>query len=460
MLQIFNTLSRKKEEFKPIHKKNIGMYVCGITLYDLCHIGHARTFIIFDVISRYLRHLGYKLTYVRNITDIDDKIIQRATKNNESVNDLTNRMFVEMNKDFSLLNILPPDKEPRVTHYINDIIIFIEKLIKSGHSYVAKNGDVMFDVKTYHSYGILSGQNLNKLKTGKHIKYFNIKNNEMDFVLWKMSKKNEPSWNSPWGKGRPGWHIECSVMNNIILGNHFDIHGGGCDLIFPHHENEIAQSVSIYNCKYVNYWMHSGMVTINEKKMSKSLNKFITIRDILKDYDAEVLRFFLLSSHYRSSLNYSKENLKQAYFSLKRLYNSLLDTDINLIPIKNGKFKKNFYDAMNDDFNTPLAYSVLFDMAYKINQLKYKNMFYEANVIAAQLRELGGILGLLNNNPENFLKKNNIQKINNNIESLIKQRAYARKNKNWHLADVIRNRLFEVGIILEDKNEKTFWRKK
>jgi cysteinyl-tRNA synthetase len=327
MLKIFNTMTRQKEEFKPIHAGEVGMYVCGITVYDLCHIGHGRTFVAFDVVSRYLRFLGYKLKYVRNITDIDDKIIKRANENGESFVALVDRMIAEMHKDFDALNILRPDSEPRATHHIHEIIEITEKLIARGHAYVADNGDVMFSVPTDPTYGALSRQDLDQLQAGARVDVVDVKRNPMDFVLWKMSKEGEPSWPSPWGEGRPGWHIECSAMNCKQLGNHFDIHGGGSDLMFPHHENEIAQSTCAHGGEYVNYWMHSGMVMVDREKMSKSLGNFFTVRDVLKYYDAETVRYFLMSGHYRSQLNYSEENLKQARSALERLYTALRGTD-------------------------------------------------------------------------------------------------------------------------------------
>ena len=312
MLKIFNTLTREKEQFQPIHANKVGIYVCGVTIYDLCHIGHGRTFVAFDVITRYLRFLGYDLTYVRNITDVDDKIIKRALENGETCDQLTERMLQEMYADFDALNIQRPDIEPRATHHIPQIIALVEKLLANEHAYIADNGDVMFAVDSDPNYGILSRQNLEQLQAGARVEVVDVKRNPMDFVLWKMSKPNEPSWDSPWGKGRPGWHIECSAMNCYELGEHFDIHGGGSDLMFPHHENEIAQSTCAHHGQYVNYWMHSGMVMIDQEKMSKSLGNFFTIRDVLKHYDPETVRYFLLSGHYRSQLNYSEENLKQA----------------------------------------------------------------------------------------------------------------------------------------------------
>ncbi|EJD6042536.1 cysteine--tRNA ligase [Providencia rettgeri] len=462
MLQIFNTLSRQKEEFKPIHAGKIGMYVCGITIYDLCHIGHGRTFVAFDAISRYLRYLGYDLNYVRNVTDIDDKIIKRAAENNESVEALTTRMLAEMHKDFDALNILRPDSEPRATRHISEIIELTQSLIERGHAYVAGNGDVMFEVKTDPNYGLLSRQDLEQLQAGARVEVADVKRNPMDFVLWKMSKQGEPSWESPWGLGRPGWHIECSAMNSKTLGNHFDIHGGGSDLMFPHHENEIAQSTCAHDGPYVNYWMHSGMVMVDREKMSKSLNNFFTIRDVLEYYDAETVRYFLLSGHYRSQLNYTEENLKQARTALERMYTALRGTDKSAVPAGGEEFKARFIEAMNDDFNTPEAYSVLFDMVREVNRLKSEDMS-AANGMAAQLRELAGVLGLLEQDPESFLKGGAQTEDDGEvakIEALIQQRLDARQNKNWAQADAARDELTAMGVVLEDGAAGTTWRRK
>ncbi|MBI6217899.1 cysteine--tRNA ligase [Proteus sp. DFP240708] len=461
MLKIFNTLTRQKEEFKPIHAGKIGMYVCGITIYDLCHIGHGRTFVAFDAITRYLRYLGYDVNYVRNVTDVDDKIIKRAIENNETCEQLTTRMLAEMHKDFDALNIARPDSEPRATHHIAEIIELTEALIKRGHAYVADNGDVMFAIDTDPDYGLLSRQDLEQLQAGARVEVANVKRNPMDFVLWKMSKPGEPSWESPWGDGRPGWHIECSAMNGKELGHHFDIHGGGSDLMFPHHENEIAQSTCAHDGPYVNYWMHSGMVMVDKEKMSKSLNNFFTIRDVLAYYDAETVRYFLLSGHYRSQLNYTEENLKQARTALERLYTSLRGTDANAQPVGGEAFEAQFIDAMNDDFNTPEAYSVLFDLAREVNRLKSVDM-NAANGLAAVLRKLAKVLGLLEQEPEHFLqsgaKADDAGEVEK-IESLIQQRNDARKNKDWAAADVARDALTAMGIVLEDSPQGTVWRR-
>ncbi len=462
MLKIFNTLSRQKEEFKPIHAGKVGMYVCGITVYDLCHIGHGRTFVSFDVVARYLRYLGYSLKYVSNITDIDDKIIKRAAENGEGFNDLADRMIAEMHADFESLAILPPDLEPRATHHIPEIIEIVQQLIDRDHAYVAVNGDVMFSVESDPDYGLLSRQDLDQLQAGARVEVADVKRNPMDFVLWKMSKEGEPSWNSPWGNGRPGWHIECSAMNCKQLGSHFDIHGGGSDLMFPHHENEIAQSSCAHDGPYVNTWMHSGMVMIDREKMSKSLDNFFTVRDVLKYYDAESVRYFLMSGHYRSQLNYSEENLKLARTSMERLYTALRGTDADAQPAGGEAFEARFRAAMDDDFNTPEAYSVLFDMARDINRLKSENP-QAANGLAAELRRLAGVLGLLAQDPEQFLQSGAQADDNGEvaeIEALIKQRNDARASKNWPMADQARDRLNEMGIVLEDGASGTTWRRK
>ena len=456
MLKIYNTLSHSKEEFVPLVKGKIGMYVCGVTVYDLCHIGHARTFVNFDVVVRYLRYCGYEVKYVRNITDIDDKIIKRSAEKGISAKELAENFIVEMHKDFDALNIMRPDIEPKATENIEAIIELVKKLIANGNAYVAGNGDVVFKIDSYADYGRLSGQKLDELQAGARIEVERSKENPLDFVLWKMSKPGEPAWESPWGLGRPGWHIECSAMNSRYLGHTFDIHGGGMDLKFPHHENEIAQSCCAWHENYVNYWLHSGMVMINEEKMSKSLNNFFTIRDVLKSYDAETIRFFLLSAQYRSPLNYTQENLEKARASLNRLYTTLRDTeacDVNTLPAED-EYTKRFCEFMDDDFNTPGASSVLFDLVRAINRAEGK----EAAYLAGRLKQLGSILGVLQQDPQTFLKSgagdNDDVAI---IEGLIKARADARASKNWAAADNARNKLKEMGIELEDGPQGTTW---
>ncbi|AWY45911.1 cysteinyl-tRNA synthetase [Glaesserella parasuis 29755] len=458
MLKIYNTLKREKEEFKPIYPDHVGMYVCGVTVYDLCHFGHGRTFVSFDVIARYLRYLGYNLRYVRNITDVDDKIIKRSLENNETCDQLVDRMIIEMHKDFDALNILRPDVEPRATQHIPEIIAIVEKLLAKGHAYVAEDGDVMFNVESFQKYGALSRQNLEQLQAGARVEIKSVKRNPMDFVLWKMSKENEPSWDSPWGKGRPGWHIECSAMNSKELGNHFDIHGGGSDLMFPHHENEIAQSCCAHGDDYVNYWLHTGMLTINEEKMSKSLNNFFTIRDILNKYDCESVRYFFLTAQYRSLLDYSEENIGLARKALERLYTALRGCDWNVELAENDQYVTAFKESMDDDFNTPGALAVLFELAREINKLKAENQV-EANKLAARLKQLAGVLGLLEQDPETFLQGDANNDEVAEIEALIKQRNEARASKNWAVADEARNKLTAMGIVLEDGANGTTWRK-
>lgn len=460
MLKIYNSLTRQKEEFKPIQPGKVGMYVCGVTIYDLCHIGHGRTFVSFDVVSRYLRYLGYDLTFVRNITDIDDKIIKRAAENGESCDSLTERLIGEMYADFDALGMKRPDIEPRATAYIAEIITMCERLIERGFAYVADNGDVMFEVSKFDEYGKLSKQDLDQLQAGARVDIETAKRSPLDFVLWKMSKPGEPTWESPWGPGRPGWHIECSAMNSAILGDHFDIHGGGSDLQFPHHENEIAQSCCATGSKYVNTWMHSGMVMVDREKMSKSLGNFFTIRDVLAHYDAETVRYFLMSGHYRSQLNYSEDNLKQARSALERLYTALRGLDAATEANGGEEFVTRFKEAMNDDFNTPEAYSVLFDMAREINRLKGEDEAAAAG-LAARMREMADVLGLLSQEPEAFLQGGAGQDEDvAEIEALIQQRLDARAAKDWAAADEARDKLAAMGIILEDGPQGTTWRRK
>jgi len=459
MLQIYNTLSRKKELFKPIVEGKVGLYVCGITIYDFLHIGHARTYVAFDIVARYLKHLGYDVTHVRNITDVDDKIIKRAQENNESCESLTSRMTKEMYQDFDDLNIMRPDVDPTVTEHMPEIIALIERLIERGHAYVASNGDVLFEVKTFNDYGKLSLQNLDMLQAGARVEVDQTKRNSMDFVLWKMAKPGEPSWESAWGKGRPGWHIECSAMNSKHLGEHFDIHGGGSDLQFPHHENEIAQSCCAFDTPYVNYWMHGGMVQINKEKMSKSLNNFFTLRSVLEDYDAESVRFFLTTSHYRSQLNYSQDNLTQARAALERLYTALRGVEPIEVALTGNEYVERFEKAMNDDFNCPEAMPVLFELAKEINRIKHEDL-NKAGQLAYTLVKLGAILGIAQNSAEEFLQgdtSNDDEAVY--VEALIKQRNDARANKDWASADDARDKLNEMKIILEDSANGTTWRK-
>jgi len=458
MLQIYNTLSRQKETFVPMQPGKVGLYVCGITIYDFCHVGHARTYVAFDVINRYLRFLGYDVTYVRNITDVDDKIIRRANENGESCDALTARYTEAMHADFNALSLLPADIEPRVTTHMAEIIELIQTLLAKKHAYVAVDGDVLFDVSTYAKYGQLSQQNLDMLQAGARVEVDQTKDDPLDFVLWKMAKPGEPSWESPWGAGRPGWHIECSAMSAKHLGAHFDIHGGGSDLQFPHHENEIAQSCCAHDTPYVNTWIHTGMVQVDKEKMSKSLGNFFTVKDVLAEYNRESVRYFLISSQYRSQLNYSAENLQQAHAALGRLYTALRGvtpaTEVALDSVYVAQFKQ----AMDDDFNTALALPVLFELAREINKEKELNPA-KASELAAVLVKLGEVLGILQGDAETFLQAGGSDDDVAEIEALIAKRNQARLNKDWAAADEARTALTAKGIVVEDKNGVTSWRR-
>ncbi|WP_105171737.1 cysteine--tRNA ligase [Pseudoalteromonas sp. T1lg24] len=457
MLQIYNTLTRQKEAFKPLVAGKVGMYVCGITIYDYCHVGHARTYVSFDVMNRFLRHSGFDVTYVRNITDVDDKIIKRANENGEAIDALTVRMTKAMHEDFDALNMLPADIEPTVTGHMDEIIEMIERLVEKNHAYVASNGDVLFDVSTFEQYGSLSQQDLDMLQAGTRVDVAEGKDDPLDFVLWKKAKVDEPSWSSPWGEGRPGWHIECSAMSNKHLGAHFDIHGGGSDLQFPHHENEIAQSCCATGEKYVNTWIHTGMVQVNKEKMSKSLGNFFTLRDVLKEYDRESVRFFLINGHYRSQLNYSTENLEQARAAMERIYTALRGVEVVETSLEND-YVARFNTAMNDDFNTPEALPVIFELAKEINRLKDEDA-NQAGQLAFILKTLGEILGIAQQDPESFLQGEQADDEVAEIEALIIQRNQARADKNWALADEARDKLTALGVVLEDSAGKTTWRK-
>ncbi|MEI6895953.1 MAG: cysteine--tRNA ligase [Psychromonas sp.] len=463
MLKIYNTLTKQKEQFKPIIPGQVGMYVCGVTIYDYCHIGHGRTFVAFDTVARYLRFSDYDLTFIRNITDVDDKIIKRANENGETCEQLTTRFTQAMHKDFDALNMLRPDLEPRVTEHMPEVIAMIEKLITKKHAYISGNGDVLFSVKSYAQYGKLSGQNLEMLQAGSRVETQEKegKDNPLDFVLWKMAKTGEPYWVSPWGKGRPGWHIECSAMNNKHLGEVFDIHGGGSDLSFPHHENEIAQSCCAHQGKYVNTWMHSGMVQVDKVKMSKSLNNFFTIKDVLAVYDSESVRYFLISGHYRSQLNYSEDNLKQARASLERFYTAIRDVDYSVATEecdKNSPYYKKFCSAMDDDFNTPEALAVLFELTKELNRVKGDDKL-QAKQLASLLVTLANVLGLLYQDADQFMQGDESDNEVSIIEALIKQRNDARINKDWSSADDARDKLAALNIVLEDGANGTTWRK-
>lgn len=458
MLKIFNTLTREKDIFTPLQPGKVKLYVCGVTTYDYCHIGHARTYVAFDVVVRYLRYRGFDVTFVRNITDVDDKIIQRAAENDESIQALTERFIADMHEDFAALNLTAPDIEPKVTTHMSEIIEMISRLIDKGHAYVVNNGDVLFDVSSFKDYGNLSRQNLEQLQAGARVSVDQEKQSPLDFVLWKHAKEGEPSWSSPWGEGRPGWHIECSAMSGKHLGAHFDIHGGGSDLMFPHHENEVAQSCCAHNSPYVNYWMHSGMVQVNDEKMSKSLGNFFTIREVLERYDAETVRFFLLSGHYRSQLNYSAEHLDQARAGLERLYTALRGRD-EQSPTAGlrAEFDRRFYAALDDDFNVPEAMSLLFDIAREMNRLRDSNPA-QANQLAALLREYGKVLGIIQQEPEAFFQHGEADEVAE-IEALVVARNQARADKNWAAADEARDKLLALGIVLEDNAQGTTWRR-
>jgi cysteinyl-tRNA synthetase len=460
MLQIYNSFTQKKEPFKPINPPKVGIYVCGLTVYDYCHIGNARVFTFFDTVVRYLKECGFEVNYVRNITDIDDKIIDRAAKNHETVESLTKRFIKIMHEDARALGALLPTTEPLATEHIADIINMISILKANDYAYVAKNGDVYYNVKKFVDYGKLAHQDLENLKSGIRIEASDAKRDPLDFVLWKLAKPNEPSWDSPWGKGRPGWHSECAAMSTRYLGKHFDIHGGGADLQFPHHQNEAAQAEIAYATKFVNIWMHIGYVQVNKEKMSKSAGNFFVLREALKEYDAEVIRYFLLSSHYRSPLDYSPENLVNAKAALERFYLALRDLpEINISESNEYKhLTAYFYEAMNDDFNTPKAIAALFDIVREINRLRDNGEFESAAKLAIKLRQLGSILGILQKEPKDFLRANVNDEQIKQIEELINKRKMARKNRSWEEADQIRDQLTALGIELEDTAQGTVWR--
>jgi len=460
MIQIYNSLTRKKEPLTPIIPGHVRLYVCGMTVYDYCHLGHARVMLVFDTVTRYLRSRGYQVTYVRNITDIDDKIIKRAQEKNEDIQALTERFIEALNQDALALGLLPPDSEPRATTHMQRIQEMIAKLVDRGYAYVAKNNDVYFRVRRFAPYGSLSGKTLDELKIGARVEIVDEKEDPLDFVVWKAAKPGEPLWDSPWGPGRPGWHIECSAMSTASLGNHFDIHGGGMDLKFPHHENEIAQSEAATGDKFVNTWMHVGFVRLNEEKMSKSLGNFFTVRDVLKKFDPEVVRCFIFGSHYRSPLDYSDENLEGAKAALTRLYLALNDLPpTNDVAKHSNDYVEKFHSAMDDDFNTPGALAVLFELARDINKLR-EDGSAEASALGAILKQLGNVIGLLQHEPQKFLHGGPTDGMSNRqIEVLIERRAQARQNRNWAESDRIRDELKAQGIILEDTAGRTTWRR-
>ena len=459
MLKLYNTLAREKQTFVPIQPGHVKMYVCGMTVYDYCHLGHARVMVVFDLIARWLRASGYQLTYVRNITDIDDKIIRRAQENKETIHELTNRFITAMNEDAAALGVLPPDAEPRATDYVTQMKDTIAILEKNGYAYVAANRDVCYSVRKFDGYGKLSGKSLEDLRAGERVDVAAGKQDPLDFVLWKQAKAEEPieaKWESPWGTGRPGWHIECSAMAAELLGTHFDIHGGGQDLQFPHHENEIAQSEGACadqsHRHFVNYWLHNGFVRVDDAKMSKSLGNFFTIRDVLKKYDAEVVRFFILRAHYRSPLNYSDAHLDDARQSLTRLYTALKGQSGSATVDWNEAHAQRFKAALDDDFGTPEAMAVLFDLATLINRGE--------TALAGQLRALGGVLGLLQRDAQAFLQAAPSDGLSNEmIEEKVGARTTAKKAKNFAESDRLRDELKAAGIVLEDGPQGTTWRR-
>ncbi len=472
MLKIYNSIAREKQTFIPIVAGKVSMYVCGMTVYDYCHLGHARVMVVFDMVNRWLRASGFDVTYVRNITDIDDKIISRANERGISIHELTDEFIQAMDEDAEKLGVMRPDIEPRATAHIADMVSMIGQLIAKGHAYAADNGDVFYSVNSFEGYGKLSGKSLEDLRAGERVEVDTFKRDPMDFVLWKAAKPNEPSYDSPWGKGRPGWHIECSAMGAHHLGKHFDIHGGGQDLQFPHHENEIAQSEGAHDCTFVNYWMHNGFVRVDDEKMSKSLGNFFTIREVLKKYKAEVVRFFILRAQYRSPLNYSDKHLDDANQALTRLYTALK----NVPPVESKidwatPYAKRFKEAMDDDLNTPEAMAVLFDLATEANRSKSAE-------VAGQLKALGNLMGLLGDDSTKFLQGKYVLNAkaghyqtdfsdvsltvdfsNQEISEMILLRTEAKKSKNFAEADRIRKELADQGIILEDSPQGTTWRR-
>jgi cysteinyl-tRNA synthetase len=459
VLRIYNTLARDKEVFTPLEPGKVRMYVCGMTVYDFCHLGHARVMVVFDMVQRWLRAQGYAVTYVRNITDIDDKIIRRAVENKESISALTDRYIAAMNDDADALGVQRPDHEPRATAYVPQMLSLIGKLEARGLAYRASDGDVNFSVRDFEGYGKLSGKSLDDLRAGERVDIDSAKRDPLDFVLWKSARDTEPDevkWSSPWGAGRPGWHIECSAMSCDLLGEHFDIHGGGQDLQFPHHENEIAQSEGAHATTFVNYWMHNGFVRIDDEKMSKSLGNFFTIRDVLKQFDPEVVRFFILRAHYRSPLNYADAHLDDARTALTRLYTALKETVPDSAPLDwQEAHAQRFADAMNDDFNTPVAIAVLFELVTEVNR-------QHSAALARQLRGLAAVLGLLGRDPLAFLQGRAAADglADADVAAQIDARAQAKKDKNFAEADRIREALLAQGIVLEDKpGGVTDWRR-
>lgn len=459
MLKIYDSKTKEKVPFEPIEPGKVSLYVCGMTVYDYCHLGHARVWVVFDTIVRYFKAQGFDVTYVRNITDIDDKIIQRAQENNESIQSLTARFISAMNEDAQALNVMTPDLEPKATESIGQIVDMIQALVDKGYGYQGDNGDVYYDVSRFESYGALSGKRIEDLRAGERVEVNEAKNDPLDFVLWKIAKPGEPQWPSPWGAGRPGWHIECSAMSTHALGNHFDIHGGGMDLMFPHHENEIAQSEAATSCCFVNYWIHNGFVRVDSEKMSKSLGNFFTVRDLLKLYSPEVLRYFIVSSHYRSPLDYSQDNLDQAKSALDRCYTALRGVNSESAEIDDEAMAR-FNEAMADDFNTPDALSVVFELVRELNRSKEQGEQARAQMLAATIRQAASVLGVLQDDAEAHFQLETGEGLSaEEIEVLIEQRKLARAEKRWGDADAIRDQLQEAGVVLEDGAQGTTWKR-
>jgi len=467
MLRIHNSMTGRKEVFQPLEPGHVRLYVCGITVYDYCHVGHARSQVVFDVVRRWLEASGYRVTYVRNITDIDDKIIERAAEAGVPVDELTSKFIRAMHDDFEGLGMLPPHHEPRATQYMPEIIAMIRTLVDKGYAYVA-DGDVLYSVSKFEGYGRMSGKKLADLRAGARVEIGEHKRDPLDFVLWKAAKPGEPSWESPWGPGRPGWHIECSAMSTALLGDHFDIHGGGMDLKFPHHENEIAQTCAACGSKFVDVWMHNGFLNINDEKMSKSLGNFFTVREVLPKLRPEVVRAFILSSHYRGPINYSEGNLRQADAALSRLYLALRDTQ-PASPAPATAWTDRFRDAMDDDFNTPEALSVLQTLARELNTSKAAGDSQAASALAGELKALGGVIGLLQHAPAEWLSTRSELTAgeaaadglgDDEIDSMVAARTAARRAKHWAESDRLRDELAAAGVILEDGAGGTTWRRK
>lgn len=457
MLVIYDSVSQSKQQFIPVKPGKVGMYVCGMTVYDHCHIGHGRGFIVFDVIKRYLQASGYDVTLVRNITDIDDKIINRANEHQQSYREWADRFIASTREDVDALHIMQPDVEPKATDHIDEIIALSQHLIDSGFAYVADNGDVCFEVRKFKHYGKLSKRDLDMLRSGARVEAAVAKRDPLDFVLWKLAKPGEPSWPSPWGDGRPGWHIECSAMASSILGQPFDIHGGGMDLKFPHHENEIAQSEVACEHAYANTWMHVGLVQVNKEKMSKSLGNFATIKSVLKQYHYEVLRYLMVSAHYRSPLNYADDSMAQSKQALTRLYNALRGLVLHDLTPQACQHWRQFSAAMDDDFNSAEALAVLFDMAREVNRLRDQDQLHEAVQVASELKTLAGILGLLQDDPDIFLQGDSDDAAV--IGGLIAKRNQARADKDWSTADAVRDELLAMGVVIEDGVDGTSWKR-